>query len=201
MICVYSFLFWPRSVLFKIVQSIFAGVSVGVTCVENWTSLSSIAIAPLSSDPTLLVPIMLGIMMLFSIFNRSRSGLRTLAIVSRPTTLLVLATTLAITSINGFSASFLAQIYSTANGFLAKDPVAIANAFVLAAMTIAVISYFIFSKRMAAVLKPISTIGTYIILFYLGSSFGNGAASRMTMIAGGVVYKFINFILQLLGRV
>ncbi|MBU1082503.1 MAG: hypothetical protein KKB59_18600 [Spirochaetes bacterium] len=160
-----SFAFKPNPV-HRLVESLFIGSMAGYTLVTNFEAVFKTGIAPLSTDPFLLIPLVLGILMYFRL-SRKYSW------VSNYSMAFLTAIGIGITTRTIVETDIIKQISSTA------IPLTSFNNIVLVISVVTVISYFFYTKEHTGSLGISAKLGMAFMMVAFGASVANSFMTRV----------------------
>jgi len=126
----------------------------------------------------LLVPLALGIMMLFRIIPSTQW-------VSRYPIAIVVGTSAAIAMLRTMQTNLLTQVTATmVNPFQFSSPVAIVGTILVILGTICGIYFFYFSRKQEGIYAVPSKIGIWFLMISFGASFGYTVMARISLLIG-----------------
>ena len=168
-----SFVFKENNALYRIVESLYVGVSAGYAIVVGWGNVRTLALQPLSRDgrTILVVPIILGLLLYARFFKRW-------AWLSRiPVAFLGgIGTGLAMRGL------ILSQVVNQIKACYVP-PTSFNNVFI-AAGTLLVLLYFFFTIEQRGVIKHAARVGRYVMMVGFGASFAGTATGRISLFIG-----------------
>ena len=192
---IFSFLFKPGRA-FQIAEHLFVGTAVGISSALAINNILNIAVIPLHKDPSNIIPILLGLM-LFTSFLGGFKALKRLTWLRQLPLALIVATGFSITVRTDVDASLWRQLVTVWSAFRTTNPWGLLDAFVILVTLVTSFSYFFYTRQQKGVLKPLTRVGRFSLMFFFGASFGSIVLARMTLIVG-VVYNIIEAVRTLL---
>lgn len=202
-LAVFSFLY-RDNVFYKLSEAVFIGTSAAYwMIVSYWTVLVPNLFAKLAPataqawampglSPELdphwyinLVPLALGVMLLWRLAPRG-------AWISRWPLAFIIGTTAGLRLVHFLQSDFLSQIRAGVPEF-AFGPEGgwwkIAEELLIAAGTLAALSYFIFSHEHTGTLGKVSRVGVWVLMITFGAAFANTVMARIALL--GIRFEFL----------
>jgi uncharacterized membrane protein (UPF0136 family) len=177
---VYTFL-WKDNRLFRFAEHLFVGVTAAHALVVGIDNINRLAVKPVLAGMIIYtIPLILGLMLYFH-FSKQYSYLTRI-----PIALLVgIATGLTVRG--QVSGVIYAQVMATAKlPLITNNLLTSINNIIIVTGTIAVMSFFIFTRHHTGLLKYSSAYGRYIIMAALGASYGSAVLIRMSLLGGNL---------------
>ncbi len=173
----YSFL-WRENRCYRLVEHLYVGISVAHLGVMGYFNVREMAVRPLLAGSwEMLVPILLGCLLYARWFGP-------VAYLSRLSVAFVMGVTSGVVVTGAMKANFLDQIAAT------MKPVTSVSDLVFVLCTIAALSYFLFTKKVCAVVKPVAEMGRWTLMVAFGSAFGYTVMSRISLFTGRLQFLF-----------
>jgi hypothetical protein len=195
---VFSFLYRDNP-LYKFAEHVFVGVSAAYWMVIGfWTTLWPNAVLKLvpaaqrmtnpdtplpDTDPAVVVPLILGILMLCRLWPR-------LAWLSRWPTAFAVGTTVGYSLVRYLRSDFLNQISATIDPGLAANATSGSlwglnlDYILIVTGTVCGLAYFTFSRARGGGMGALARIGLVFLMITFGASFGSTVMGRVTLLVG-----------------
>ena len=179
---IFSFLYKDNP-FYKLAEQIFVGLSAGYWLIYSIfnvlvPNLITKLFFDFGNNIILLVPLALGIMMLFRIIPSTQW-------VSRYPIAIVVGTSAAIAMLRTMQTNLLTQVTATmVNPFQFSSPVAIVGTILVILGTICGIYFFYFSGKQEGIYAVPSKIGIWFLMISFGASFGYTVMARISLLIG-----------------
>ncbi len=177
-----SFVF-KENLFFRIVESLYVGISAGHAITLGWGNINTKAVDPLTQGNRwiIIVPIVLGIMLFTRYFPKWAQMSRI------PMGLLMgLGAGLAMRGIIG--SQIINQIKAS---YLPLNSI---NNLIIIIGTFSVLAYFFFTFEHRGVVGKVATLGRYIMMIAFGAAYGSTATGRISLFVGRLQFLLGNWL-------
>jgi len=181
-LAIFSYVY-KETLLFRIAEHMFLGVSLGHGIVVAWKYTVDNAWTPMmNGNITMIVGFVFGVIMLLFLSKRAEW-------VSRWSVALMTGSIMGLGVRALISVNLVNQIIGTIKPLtLQADPFAMLNAIVILIATITSLAYFTFTFKHKGALGITTRVGRIFLMLALGGYFGQTVMSRLTLLSGRILY-------------